>query len=83
MSCLVALVSVPEYCFISIFQGARMSDRPPLEKGEFNKVLDEVRDLNIGQKMMNHMLECEECKKLATELNLLSLKHIKDLEELQ
>lgn len=49
---------------------------------EFNNLLDEIKNVNIGQKLMQHMLECEECKNKSIELNHLAVKHIAELEKL-
>ena len=51
-------------------------------KDEFNNLLDEIKTANIGQKLMQHMLECEECRKKSIELNQLAVKHIAELEKL-
>ena len=53
-----------------------------IEGKEFNNLCDEIKKVNIGQKMMQHLLECESCRKLAEQLNTQSVQHIRELEKL-
>ena len=57
-------------------------DQPPLDKTEFNKLCDDIKDTNIGQNLMNHVMECEDCKKKSLELNQQAIKHIEETEKL-
>ena len=53
-----------------------------IDKDNFNSLLDEIKNVNIGQKLMQHMLECEVCRNKSIELNQLAVKHITELEKL-
>ena len=53
-----------------------------IDKDNFNSLLDEIKNVNIGQKLMQHMLECVECRNKSIELNQLAVKHISELEKL-
>jgi hypothetical protein len=51
----------------------KMSGKPGempehLEKDDFNKLTDEIKKVNIGQKFMNHALECPECMEMSKKL---------------
>lgn len=52
------------------------------EAADFNKLMDEIKDTNIGQKLMQHVQECEKCKEQAVQLNIQAMKHIQELESL-
>lgn len=53
-----------------------------LEKDQFDKLTDEIKALNIGQKMMNHVLECQACRDMSLALNVQINKHVMELEKL-
>jgi len=52
-----------------------------IEKKEFNKMVDEIKSTNIAQKMMQHVLECENCRNLSLKLNTQAVQHINELEK--
>lgn len=53
-------------------------DVPPLDKTEFGKLCDDIKGTNIGQDLMNHVMECEDCKQKSLELNQQASKHIEE-----
>lgn len=53
-----------------------------IEKKEFNKMVDDIKDTSIAQKMMQHVLECESCRNLSLQLNTQAVQHINELEKL-
>ena len=53
-----------------------------LDKNDFDKLTDQIKETHIGQKMMNHVLECKECRDMSITLNLQIEKHVRDLEKL-
>lgn len=60
-----------------------IEDTPPLNKQSFNELVDQVKEINIGQKLMNHMIDCVQCRERAQELNKIALLHIAEIERLQ
>ena len=53
-----------------------------IEKPEFNKLVDDIKGTSIAHKMMQHILECESCRKLSIDLNTQAVQHINNLEKL-
>jgi hypothetical protein len=43
---------------------------------------DEIKKVNIGQKFMNHALECPECMEMSKKLNEQIARHVAELEAL-
>ena len=58
-------------------------DSPPLNKPEFDKLLDEIKTTNIGPDMMNHVKECQMCTEMSIALNKQVNKHIEDISKHQ
>lgn len=59
-----------------------MSYPEHIEKPEFNKLVDDIKETSIAHKMMQHILECESCKNLSLQLNTQAVEHINQLEKL-
>jgi hypothetical protein len=59
-----------------------LKDIPPLDKKQFTEFCDEIKTSSIGSHMMNHVLECEDCKIKSMELNKQVLKHVEDSQKL-
>jgi hypothetical protein len=53
-----------------------------LEKVDFDKLTDEIKAAKIGQKFMNHALECPECMEMSRKLNEQIARHCEELEKL-
>jgi hypothetical protein len=53
-----------------------------LEPADFDKLTDEIKAAKIGQRFMNHVLECDECKDMSQKLNEQIARHCADLEKL-
>lgn len=60
-----------------------VNDTPPLNKPEFDKLLDEIKTTNIGPDMMNHVKECQMCTEMSIALNKQVNKHIDDISKHQ
>lgn len=59
-----------------------MSYPEHLDKNAFNDLLEQIKDTNIGQKLMQHILECEDCRDKSIKLNIQASEHVRKLEEL-
>ena len=53
-----------------------------IEKKEFDILVEDIKGTNIAHKMMQHILECESCRKLSLQLNTQAVEHINSLEKL-
>lgn len=56
----------------------KIIELPPLDKQEFGKLCDDIKDTNIGQEMMNHVKECQRCTEMSMALNNQVSKHIEE-----
>lgn len=55
----------------------------PLNKPEFDKLLDDIKLTKIGPDMMNHVKECPRCLEMSAALNKQVNKHIEDIEKVR
>lgn len=58
------------------------NDLPPLNKPEFDKLLDDIKLTKIGPEMMNHVKECQLCTEMSMALNNQVNKHIEEANKL-
>lgn len=63
-------------------KNSTLKDIPPIDKKQFTEFCDEIKTSSIGSHMMNHALECEDCKIKSMELNKQVLKHVEDSQKL-
>lgn len=54
----------------------------PLNKPEFDKLLDDIKLTKIGPEMMNHVKECQRCTEMSMALNNQVNKHIEETSKL-
>lgn len=54
----------------------------PLNKQEFDKLLDDIKLTKIGPEMMNHVKECQRCTEMSMALNSQVSKHIEETNKL-
>ena len=60
----------------------KSDDTPPLNKPEFDKLLDDIKLTKIGPEMMNHVKECQLCTEMSMALNNQVNKHIEEANKL-
>ena len=75
------------YLFVNGIKGLyrfvpKKIDIPPVDATEFNRLMDKIKDTNIGPRLMNHVMECESCKEKSFQLNSQASKHIEETDKL-
>ena len=79
--------AIAAYLFVNGIKGLyrfipKKVDIPPVDATEFNRLMDRIKDTNIGPRLMNHVMECESCKEKSFQLNSQASKHIEDIDKL-